>query len=337
MNITQLKEVLETAILHKDQFLLAGPPGIGKTDIVKQVCETTKTNLIISHPAIAEPTDFKGFPFVIKHQASNQTEAKFIPFSELKELIDAKEPTMFFLDDLGQASVTVQKAVMQLIYGRRINDYRISDHVVFMGATNRREDNAGVTNILNTIKSRFTSIIDVEVDLQSWIDWAYNNNMPYELIAFIKYRPGLLLETNQRASIDLRNTPCPRTVAAVGDILNHGYPEDLLHILISGAVGEGFATEFMSFRKLYRNLSTPGEALQNPDTFQVPTDISELYALCVGIISIAKYDKIEQIITVSKRLPEEFSMMLMKDLINKHPDFAETPEYIRWVTEGNLL
>ena len=66
-----------------------------------------------------------------------------------------------FLDDLGQAPMSVQAAAMQLILARRINGFKISDKVIFMAATNRREDKAGVTGILEPVKSRFAWIVEL--------------------------------------------------------------------------------------------------------------------------------------------------------------------------------
>jgi DNA replication protein DnaC len=84
-------------------FLFIGPTGVGKTDIVTQACQEANARLIISHPVVSDPTDYKGLPFA---DPDGKT-ARFLPFGDLAELSNAKEETVFFLDDLGQAPASV--------------------------------------------------------------------------------------------------------------------------------------------------------------------------------------------------------------------------------------
>jgi MoxR-like ATPase len=166
MRASELNKFLLFSIANKFPVLITGKPAIGKSDIIEQSCAEAKAELIISHPVVSDPTDFKGLPF-----ASNG-EAHFLPFGDLKKLIDAKKSTVFFLDDLGQAPAAVQASVMQLLLSRRINGFQVSEHVTFIAATNRREDKAGVTGMLEPVKSRFASIVELEVDTNDWCKWA---------------------------------------------------------------------------------------------------------------------------------------------------------------------
>ena len=113
-------------------MLITGAPGTGKSDIVDQATREAGAELIISHPVTSDPTDFKGLGALV------DGEAKFLPFDQLKDLITATRPTVFFLDDLGQAPPAVQAAAMQLILARRVNGHKVSDAVTFIAATNRK-------------------------------------------------------------------------------------------------------------------------------------------------------------------------------------------------------
>ena len=103
---------------------------------------------------------------------------------------------------------------MQLILARRVNGHKVSKHVVFIAATNRRQDRAGVTGILEPVKSRFASIIELTADASEWIDWALENDVPMEVIGWIHYQPSML--TVGEATADIVNHPCPRTIAYAG-------------------------------------------------------------------------------------------------------------------------
>lgn len=208
MTPSELQELLALAIPNRFPTLVTGAPGIGKSDIIAQATKDAGAELIITHPVVSDPTDYKGLPF------ASSGEAHFLPFADLKRLIDAKVPTNFFIDDFGQAPSAVQAAIMQLLLARRVNDHKVSDFVTFTSATNRKQDRAAVAGILEPVKSRFMTIVELECSTDDWVRWALTNGMPIELIAFIRYRPDLL--HNFEPSKDLVNTPSPRTVAAVG-------------------------------------------------------------------------------------------------------------------------
>ena len=112
-----------------------------------------------------DPTDYKGLPALPR---PGDTEATFIPFGELSRAINATRPTVWFFDDLGQASPAVQAACMQLVLARRINGHALPDCITFVACTNRRADRAGVSGILEPVKSRFVSIVNLEPDIDSW-------------------------------------------------------------------------------------------------------------------------------------------------------------------------
>ena len=158
-SLSQLAESLKFAFLNNLNILIVGSPGIGKTDTVDQICKELNYDLIISHPVVSDPTDYKGFPFVIDNKAD------FIPFGDLRQLIEAKKETVYFLDDLGQSPASVQAACMQLLLSRQINGHKISEKIRFVAATNRREDKAGVRSEEHTSELQSPFLISYAVSL----------------------------------------------------------------------------------------------------------------------------------------------------------------------------
>ena len=194
MKPSELAEYLPIAIEHRWNTLIIGKPGIGKTDIVKQCCEkfnsSNNLKLFIWHPVVHDPTTYKGLPF----PDENRTFTKWLPYGGIHDLINCKaDHIVVFIDDLGQSNEQVQKPLMQLMLEKEIDGLRIPDNVVFIAATNRREDKAGVSGILEPVKSRFDGgLIVLVVDTEDWVKWAIRHKMPTPLIAFIRFRPNLL-------------------------------------------------------------------------------------------------------------------------------------------------
>jgi len=324
MRPKQLYEVLKFCIENKFPVLIKGSPGIGKTSVITQVCENIGAELIVSHPVVSDPTDYKGLPFPTK----DGTGAMFLPFGDLLQLIKAKKPTVFFLDDLGQAPMSVQASCMALLLARRINGHAVADCVTFLAATNRRQDKAAVQGILEPVKSRFASIIELEVNIDDWVEWAIKNGMPTELIAFIRFRPDLL--NNFKPTADIINTPNPRTVAFVGSMVNKGIPDGCEYEVVSGAAGEGFAAEFIGFRQVWKNLPDLDKLIADPKKAKIPSDPAILYAICGALAAKANRKNFKAIVEYTGRMPGEFQVLLIRDSIQRTKSLANTSVFSQW-------
>lgn len=323
MKPSELAEYLAFSIENNFPVLITGAPGIGKSDIVEQACIKANVKLIISHPVVADPTDYKGLPFPSK----DGSVADFLPYGDLDRLIKAKESTVFFLDDLGQASTSVQAACMQLILARRINGHKVSDKIIFFGATNRKQDRAGVAGIIEPVKSRF-DIQELKPNLKDWSKWAYDNGMPHELIAFINFQPDLLL--NHQPTPDITNSSCPRTIAAVGKKQNSNCPPHLFSDACKGAAGEVFARQYIAFLELFKSLPTVDSILMNPKSAKIPPTLDSQYAFTVALARRMTDTTISPICEYLERLTPELSVCCMKMATARDRGLEETAAFSRW-------
>ena len=337
MKPSQLEKLLAFSIANKFPVLIKGSPGSGKSDIVDQSTQAAGAHMILSHPVVSDPTDYKGLPF------ASGGEAHFLPFNDLKKLIDAKEPTVFFLDDLGQAPPAVQAACMQLLLARQINGFKISDYVTFVAATNRKEDKAAVSGLLEPVKSRFATIVELEVNTDDWVRWALNKgNMPTELIAFVRFKPELL--NDFKATKDIVNSPSPRTVANVGKMQNAGIANvnksdpEFMYNVFAGAAGEAFAAEYCAFLRIFNDLPNVDQILLNPDKAEVPTEPGVLYAISGAIAGRVNDVNVGNAFRYLKRLPPEITVATVKDTITRKPDITNTRAFITWASDnGNFV
>lgn len=322
MRATELKKVLATCIRAGLPVLIKGAPGVGKSDIVSQASAECEAELVISHPVVSDPTDFKGLPSV------QNGKAEFLPFGDLRRLITAKKRTVAFLDDLGQAPAVVQAAAMQLILARQVNGFKISDKVTFVAATNRREDRAGVTGILEPVKSRFASIVELDINVDDWSTWALAHEVPPEVVAFVRFRPALLM--SGKATNDIVNSPCPRTVTFMGKLLTLGLRSQEV---LAGAVGTGFAAEFVGFLKIFESLPSIDGILVDPDRAAVPTDPAALFAVSTALAQKAKAETARQIIRYANRLPDEFGVLTILDSARAYPGIKTNSTFIQWAAD----
>jgi hypothetical protein len=327
MKASDLASVLSIMVAGKRPVLVTGAPGIGKSDLVASVAGNTGADLVIMHPVVSDPTDYKGLPGIVDGAA------EFLPYGELRKIQHADRLTICFLDDIGQAAPSVQAALMQLLLAREINGVKISDHVTFIAATNRREDRAGVGGMLEPVKSRFTGgIVNLEVDVEDWINWALSADLPIEVIAFVKFKPAMLHDF--KATADLINSPCPRTVAAVGKAFELGIPQQLEFEVYKGIAGEGFASEFLAFVKIMRQLPNADEILLDPDSVPMPEDPAVLYALSGSLARKASETTMERILKFADRMPPEFQVLLIRDAVKRDRKCTHTKAYIQWAQKN---
>lgn len=329
MQITpkQLSVLLSSAFTDNLPILITGAPGIGKSDIVSQAAHDAGADIIISHPAVADPTDAKGLPW----PKVGADEATFLPFGELARAIHATKKTVWFLDDLGQASPAVQASFMQLLLARRVNGHVLPDCVTFVAATNRRTDRAGVSGILEPVKSRFATIVELVTTIDDWCAWAIRENIAPMLIAFLRYRPDLL--SKFEASADLTNSPVPRTWSHLAKIEALHLPPAIELTAFAGSVGEGAATEYLAFRSMASSLVNIDAILLNPDTAKVPDKPNELYATAVGLASRANDKTFSRIGVYANRLIDamhgEFAVMMIRDAVRRDPKLTYTDTFVR--------
>lgn len=325
MRPSELETLLESAIGARAPVLITGAPGIGKSEIVHQAATRAGYDMLLSHPVVSDPTDFKGLPWV----SDDKTYATFLPFGDFNFALKATKPTVWFLDDLGQAPPSVQAACMQLLLARRVNGHALPECITFVAATNRRTDGAGVTGMLEPVKSRFATIVELKPQVDDWTKWAMANGIPTALIAFIRYRPDLLskFEKNQ----DMVNSPCPRTWYNAARIEALGLPSAVETIAMGGAVGAGAAAEYLAFRTMASALQSIDDIIKAPMSAKIPTEVDQRYAICVGLACKANKSNFGAIVKYVQRLYSagygDFAVLTVRDAVTHDRILASTKAF----------
>lgn len=333
MKIGKVSKLINPYMQENITTILVGPPGVGKTEIAKACAKELGYNFMVTHPVVADPVDYKGIPWV---DAGSST-AHFLPFGILRELVDANEPTVVLIDDLGQATQMVQSAIMQLVLERKVDDKHVSSHVRFIACTNRKEDMAGVANIIEPLKTRFV-ILNVEPSFDDWRDnWAIDFGISPEVIGFFHFRRELFHKFTP--SDEIVNHPNPRTIEFLDRVYKtfnkYGIDSSLELEAYAGAVGIGCAQEFLSFLQVRRAVPDINFILQEPDKADIPKDQSVCYALALAITNVVEADTLANAFKYVNRLKKEFQGLFSQELKRVKPELISTPEYVDWAISFN--
>jgi MoxR-like ATPase len=250
-----------------------GPPGIGKSALVRDAAEFAGLPCVTLLGTQLAPEDLIGVPRIDKDGDRHVTE--FCP----PRAILRREPFLLFIDELNSAVPDVQKAFYSLILDRRLGDYELPAESRVVGAGNRIEDRALVRPMATALSNRMVHVA-LEPSAQAWLDWAANHGIHAIVLAFVRARPDRLFETPPSDATPAY--PTPRAWHMLSDTL-HTVGDDLWPALAAGTVGDRAGAEFTAFAK--RALLAPSlEALAEGHA-SVPDDPDLIYFLgasCLG-------------------------------------------------------
>lgn len=327
MKPSELIPFLVDSFQNRMQVLIYGDPGVGKSDVIDQAGMLAQANILTKHPSVEDPIDSKGMPASID-VGNGLKIAKFLPFEDIYQLLTATKLTVCHLEDFGQAPVAVQKAYMQLLLRRQVNGHKLSDHVVFTGTTNNVGTMSGVDGIIEPVKGRWDTIIPFHVDLNDWVNWAIDHNMPPWLIAYMRDVPQALHEF--KATKDLKKTPCPRTWAAVGKWSN--IRKNILEVW-AGCVGSGRAAEAFKFWEGSVSMPDPDACLLDPHNAPLPEKPSLRYAMSLAIAYRANGKNLEQCLIYTGRIGKPFEVLTVQTAHRKEPKIAASTAFARWASD----
>lgn len=313
---------------------LWGPPGVGKTDCVRQVAKNLGLDMIDLRAVLLDPVDLRGLPTIKKGTKGNADTAEWCAPSFLPLKGKVKGPGLIFADELAQAAPLVQAAFLQGILDHRIGEAELDPSWAWVAASNRQEDRAGAHRLISPLLNRFIHI-DLEVSGEEWQTWAITAGIAAEVRNFLKFKSTMLHSFDP--SNNERAFPTPRSWAFVSEILSVT-PSDLLFHAVQGCVGKGAAAEFVGFMKTWRELPDLDEVLKAPESWPIPAkEPSVCYAL-VGSITEraakAQGDMLNRLMTYGLRMSGEFAGMLFRDAIVVNKGVVRCEAAMKWCSKN---
>ena len=259
---------------HRPAFLW-GPPGIGKSDIVKQIGAELEREVIDVRLALWEPTDIKGIPYY----NADQGKMVWAPPAELPTNEDST--AIIFLDELNSAPPAVQAAAYQLVLNRQVGTYKLPKGVDIIAAGNREGDRGVTYRMPAPLANRFVHL-EMKVDFDDWQDWATLNKVHPEVVGYVGFAKQDLNDFDPKSPSKAFATP--RSWMFVSELLEDDDTDaDTLHNLIAGAVGDGLAVKFMAHRKIASRLPKPEDILDGKVKDLEIKEVSAMYTLTTSL------------------------------------------------------
>jgi hypothetical protein len=269
------KRSIRKAIQTRRPVFLWGPPGIGKSDIVKQIGEDAGREVIDVRLALWEPTDIKGIPYYNADKGA----MVWAPPAELPT--DPESTAVIFLDELNSAPPAVQAAAYQLILNRKVGTYSLPKGVDIVAAGNREGDRGVTYRMPAPLANRFIHL-EAKVDFDDFQEWAVMNAVHPEVVGYVGFAKQDLYDFDPKSPSKAFATP--RSWVFVSDLLKDDDTDiDTLHNLIAGAVGDGLAVKFMAHRKIAGRLPKAEDILSGKVKDLQIKEVSAMYSLTVSL------------------------------------------------------
>jgi hypothetical protein len=269
------KRSIRKAIQTRRPVFLWGPPGIGKSDIVKQIGEDAGREVIDVRLALWEPTDIKGIPYYNADKGA----MVWAPPAELPT--DPESTAVIFLDELNSAPPAVQAAAYQLILNRKVGTYTLPKGVDIVAAGNREGDRGVTYRMPAPLANRFIHL-EAKVDFDDFQEWAVMNAVHPEVVGYVGFAKQDLYDFDPKSPSKAFATP--RSWVFVSDLLKDDDTDiDTLHNLIAGAVGDGLAVKFMAHRKIAGRLPKAEDILSGKVKDLQIKEVSAMYSLTVSL------------------------------------------------------
>ena len=269
--------------------LFMGPPGVGKTALVRQFIERHEGEF---HHLPAYRLD----PYTIGGLPAHRDGRTVIGIPEWADRLNraAAEGRMALLliDELTTAAPSQQTAALTLLSDRLVGDQHLHDGVTTWAAANPPDQASGGFVLEPPMISRLVvvpweQVFGMEDWLQSFPDWCASRSldraMAQAVTEFLRMHPEHFSAPPREATMD--PYPCPRSwEAAVAALTCNGHEgTPWTRTLLSGCVGPRVAAEFLRFLAA-RDALPPEELLRGAP---LPSRLDQALAALDGLVAWA--------------------------------------------------
>ncbi len=329
MKASSLISTISSLIEQKVPTFLWGAPGIGKSSIVKQIAKDKAIGFIDLRLALMDPTDLKGIPFYDKESHT----ALWAP----PAFLPREGEGVLFLDELNSAPPSVQASAYQLILDRKVGEYELPKGWAIVAAGNREGDRGVTYRMPSPLANRFVHF-EMEVDVNDWRYWAYQNSVDERIISYITFKNEHLFTFDAKS--DVKSFATPRSWEYVDSILKSNIKEELLLDCLSGAIGREVSVGFLSFAKVMNKLPDI-QAILASGSGEYSDEVDVLYALSTGLVSALlkdnTKDNLDNLLNYSLELKSEFAVMVVQDLQRNGINMEHSEVFKKWVRKFAYL
>lgn len=324
LSFQEIEEV-STAILslHPTTPLnYSGAPGLGKTACGLKVAANLgvpEDRISIIHLNDHDVVDFTGVPSVVDGMTVFHPTEMFYKFRE------GTGKGFILLEELAQTPIPIQTFTAGFIEERVFGKYKLDPEVRIVCTGNRAQDRSGAKPLLAHLNDRLIHF-DMVTSLDDWCAYAMSIGVNPWLIAFIRLRPDLL---NNFDPVQ-RSNGTQRSWIKVDKTIPMSLPTNLYLAAVAGKVGEANAAEWVAAKDMMHKMPSVDAIRLHPDTMEIPDEPAVKFAVSTSMSMTATADCFGRDMVYIDRMPKEFQMVYVTDVLRLNPALQATPDFIAW-------
>jgi len=330
MNVTlsQASTLIRT-IGQTNTVLLRGQPGIGKSSILHTLRESYPDHFMSYIDAANLDLGDIAMPVVDREELITE----YAPNARFGVGRNQRKPVVMMIDELGKASRPVMNMLLPVILERRIGDLQLPAGSIIFATTNLDTDGVG-DNIPAHAYNRMTVCSVANPTADEWLQWASNNDVCPEVMAFAKQTPEIFdcyvdLEKNAKnpyifnpmAGV-VRGFCSPRSLAKASNIIaQRAALGSAVLPALAGTIGEPAARQMEALINLADQLPLFEQIVKDPAKTKIPKGAGALFLLAFMLAGRVTEDSMDAVMEYGERISKEsfeaHSLLIMTLASNK--------------------
>jgi MoxR-like ATPase len=347
-----VRSALAIAVGARVPVLLWGGAGLGKSSAVREMAEAAGLPCETVIASIREPSDFAGLPIVAQDGAA----VRFAP-PNWADRLAAAGTGVLFLDEISTAPPAVQAALLRVVLERTVGDLELPADVAVVAAANPPEQAADGWDLSPPLANRFCHL-DWDLTASEWAEGILAGftqpavpSLPPDRLqpeltaarasigAFVSARSHLLHAHPGNEAAAGRAWPSPRSWEMAARLIAAarlaGAIDQVVTLLVAGAVGAGAAAEFLAWREDL-DLPDPETVLADPAAFRLPERGDRAYAALAALTAAVIADNTAErwqaawtaIAAATADEQADLAVVAVRSLIAHRPDGAAPPAHV---------
>jgi len=264
------------------------------------------------------------------------------------------KPVILFLDEIGKALRGVINALLTILYEQRYGEHYLPKGSIVCGATNLESDGVG-DRLEAHARNRVAFVTVRKPTRDEWIDWALNNDVAPEIIAWAKFdhkhNPfASYTDPSERDNPYIFNPTragggafvTPRSLVKGSHVVKQrAVLGDAPTIcLLAGLMGETAARDIQTFLAVMDKLPTREQIANNPKTAKLPDDTVARCLLVYGALTWVTKETLDGLIQYVQRMDKEWQGMLVTSLMkieSKQTFCVQNQRFKQWAMDNHWM
>ena len=347
-NTVTLKQASQVILATPmNRYLLQGEPGIGKSSLLKTLSSSLPTHEVAYIDVPNMDLGDIAMP-VINHETKTTA---YYPNTRFK--VHTGKPVITMLDEFTKGAEPIKNMLHPLleVANPRLGDISVHPESIVFLTGNLGSDGVGDALKAHS-RNRIIPLTVRKPDADEWLEWAINNNIEPEIMAWVRQFPQCMASYTDPAQADnpyIYNPKkvqtafvSPRSLERASNIVRvrKQLDADTLICSMTGALGEAGARDMQAFIEYSDQLPTWESTIEDPKTAKVPESAGACAIVVFGAIAKITKDTIAPFMTYLERFEPEwqacFAINVAKSPAKQAVAFSSA-KFADWVAKNEDL